>query len=584
MKDSENDLLISAYLDGELTAEERAHVEQLLTTSGAARQLLEEMRALRAGLQDLPQHRLEMDFAQHVLRKAEQALSEQPVATEHASGDVDSSNRSHLSPLSPHPASRLPIRLPLSRRGIAWSLVAVAAAVVIMVTTKSTDQIRQGGQHLDERSVARAPAAIEQQHLAIDRAKNVPLSGAAPAQKEVQPGFNVTAANRATESLSDVSNSAPSGNGMLVVRANMSAEAAHNGAFDQLLAKNHIALVEEKSKLDAESRDKFDAGKLGDGKQFGLASTGESGVDVVYVEAAPKQIEATLADLRKDPQMFSSVNVADEQQRTPWENKVALSLSSDAVSGVAQKGGLPKDANSSDLVGMLKKQIDQPMNSSPALSRARRLSLPAQTVGQVSTDAAAASGEIVANEKKTPIRDRAIGGSGINGEANGAGLGGGGFGGGIDGDRSAGGQLGIPVQSLAKKSLSAPAAAAPRQAPATAPDAEPAFQPPIATSPLPAPVAAPTAATAAPPSSTAGRAFSPAISPSVDASAVNAVNSSALSAPQQALFVLRIVDAPTGSNSAKPSSVLAVPPLSTKLPSTQLPSTPPPAPPLKVEN
>ena len=71
MDNSENDILISAYLDDELTVDERAHVERLLANSPDARQLLEELRALRGGLQELPQHRLEIDFAQRVLQKAE---------------------------------------------------------------------------------------------------------------------------------------------------------------------------------------------------------------------------------------------------------------------------------------------------------------------------------------------------------------------------------------------------------------------------------------------------------------------------------------------------------------------------------
>ncbi len=37
--------LFSAYVDGELTAEEQARVEQILAASPEARQLLEELRA-----------------------------------------------------------------------------------------------------------------------------------------------------------------------------------------------------------------------------------------------------------------------------------------------------------------------------------------------------------------------------------------------------------------------------------------------------------------------------------------------------------------------------------------------------------
>lgn len=49
------DELLSAYLDGELTAAEQAEVERLLATDPAARQLLDELRTLSATLQALPQ-------------------------------------------------------------------------------------------------------------------------------------------------------------------------------------------------------------------------------------------------------------------------------------------------------------------------------------------------------------------------------------------------------------------------------------------------------------------------------------------------------------------------------------------------
>jgi anti-sigma factor RsiW len=41
MKDVPENELFSAYLDGELTADEQAEMEQLLATSPAARQLIE---------------------------------------------------------------------------------------------------------------------------------------------------------------------------------------------------------------------------------------------------------------------------------------------------------------------------------------------------------------------------------------------------------------------------------------------------------------------------------------------------------------------------------------------------------------
>src|SRR5215831_17778870 len=80
MDHADNDLLLSAYLDGELNAEERAHVEQLLASSAEARQLVDELRALRTSLQELPQHTLEMEFAQRVLDRAQREMNAERIA------------------------------------------------------------------------------------------------------------------------------------------------------------------------------------------------------------------------------------------------------------------------------------------------------------------------------------------------------------------------------------------------------------------------------------------------------------------------------------------------------------------------
>lgn len=76
MNESFSDELISAFLDGELTAEEQALVEQTLMDSVEQRHVFEELRALRGGLQSLPTHKLPADFSQRVLRKAERAMQD----------------------------------------------------------------------------------------------------------------------------------------------------------------------------------------------------------------------------------------------------------------------------------------------------------------------------------------------------------------------------------------------------------------------------------------------------------------------------------------------------------------------------
>ena len=65
--------LISAYLDGELTADERARVEQLVAASAEHRQTLDELRAVVAGMQSLPAYQLDDAFAHRVVASARAA-------------------------------------------------------------------------------------------------------------------------------------------------------------------------------------------------------------------------------------------------------------------------------------------------------------------------------------------------------------------------------------------------------------------------------------------------------------------------------------------------------------------------------
>jgi len=74
MNDLPQNELLSAYLDGELTAAEQAEMERLLATSPAARQLLDELRALSTTLQSLPQQKVGEDLSPRVLRVAERRM------------------------------------------------------------------------------------------------------------------------------------------------------------------------------------------------------------------------------------------------------------------------------------------------------------------------------------------------------------------------------------------------------------------------------------------------------------------------------------------------------------------------------
>jgi len=75
MKREFSDELISAFLDDELNVDERKQVEQLLVDSAEHRQMFNELKALRGSLQNLPSYKLDGDFADRVVRLAEQAMA-----------------------------------------------------------------------------------------------------------------------------------------------------------------------------------------------------------------------------------------------------------------------------------------------------------------------------------------------------------------------------------------------------------------------------------------------------------------------------------------------------------------------------
>jgi anti-sigma factor RsiW len=120
MKDLPQYELIGAYLDGELDAAEAAQVERMLAEDPAARQLLDEFRALGAALKNSLTHQsLQSDISDEVLAAAERRL---------LAPDTDESEAAEISP----PAEPWPRRL-LNPRIWVWSGIAAALAVAIAI-------------------------------------------------------------------------------------------------------------------------------------------------------------------------------------------------------------------------------------------------------------------------------------------------------------------------------------------------------------------------------------------------------------------------------------------------------------------
>ncbi len=106
---SYNDELLSAYLDGELTGDEQALVEERLASDPSAQQLLDDLAMMREDLQSLPTYSLPHDLSERVLQQAEHEM------------------------LMPRNDSPMPIskEAPTSWQKPAWALLVAGAAASI---------------------------------------------------------------------------------------------------------------------------------------------------------------------------------------------------------------------------------------------------------------------------------------------------------------------------------------------------------------------------------------------------------------------------------------------------------------------
>ena len=147
-----DDELLSAYLDDELSAEERARVDERLAADPAAAQLLDELRAVSGAVRALPREKLSRDLRASVLAGLEGVAAEDD-------------------------AERHVVRLPYAgddrwagvRRGLVWSSLAIAATLLLMAVqprekdgkpvAKRDEEPRRAVRSAEERPAFRAPAA-----------------------------------------------------------------------------------------------------------------------------------------------------------------------------------------------------------------------------------------------------------------------------------------------------------------------------------------------------------------------------------------------------------------------------------------
>lgn len=165
--------LLSAYLDGELAAPERAKVERLLASDPAARQLLDDLRALSNTLQSLPSERLKENLSEAVLQKAEREM---------LTGPPPKDDRP-----SPQGMAWWSIARRLTRiRTLVW--LGITAAVAIMLSVTDPSRRPQAVRH----ELAQAPAKVEARSSA-DRPAERQTPAESPSIRALPPERNVSA-------------------------------------------------------------------------------------------------------------------------------------------------------------------------------------------------------------------------------------------------------------------------------------------------------------------------------------------------------------------------------------------------------
>jgi hypothetical protein len=145
--------LLSAYLDNELTADQRAQVEAWLAESADYRQLFEELRAVRHDLESLPRHKLEVDLGPAVLRRTERSVLTGPRPS--VAGEI-----------MPRSGIREWWSRAGSRRMFLWPAVAVAAALVVALFDVGSER--------EAREVAKGPLAEPQNEKLAQSDRAIP--------------------------------------------------------------------------------------------------------------------------------------------------------------------------------------------------------------------------------------------------------------------------------------------------------------------------------------------------------------------------------------------------------------------------
>lgn len=290
-----HDERISAYLDGELPAGERAEVEELLKTSSSHQQVLAELTSLRESFQSLPHYTLGNDFAARVTSAAQLAAREREALAEVGPRKTNHTATSHVevaAPASSQPRSSFAKWLAASAGGIA--VTAASIALVIYAFSGKVDDVAKleaTGNHKEggKQSVVEEPAASQFVRAVSSTKEDEAVVVRVKLTKEAIRGKlldNALAAHGIQMATADVNNEAARLTGLAykeMLKSQAASPPAGRRAADVVFLEADVAQL-EKALLDLEQNA---VAKAAFAPESLVASTGKGPLTIPRTEAEP---------------------------------------------------------------------------------------------------------------------------------------------------------------------------------------------------------------------------------------------------------------------------------------------------------
>lgn len=374
MKNRPENELLSAYLDGELTAAERKEIDQLLAQSPSARKLLDDLRALGDSLKSLPKQELGEDLGKKVLQIAagRKAIS---------SGDY-SREPSHSRPRQL--AKKIADGFTNNPRMIVWPLIIVTVAVLLMVYNPEQHRpgVENGNRDLalkngqdDNRAVG--AKIVESNNEKLVKAKDQPsISAVKPS--DMNQNSAIYAANDDKENKTSNKPSSPPmppSAPLMIVQCHVSRDVLQQASYRKLLESNHIVFSEESAtdalRLTAAERAaaiEATRDRLGDNAE---STDSKPEVELVLVEASSDEVGHMLNGLNSTPDKFRDVAV--RVMRTSNAPLNALAMSKDSAEAKPHSSSQQAETIAT-APHTPPEQLSSPSESStPKISRAQRI-------------------------------------------------------------------------------------------------------------------------------------------------------------------------------------------------------------------